>query len=66
MLPEEKWGTVVIHYKELYPNIGDYTTQLRALEKARDTKPDVPALHFLLGYHFGYLELPQACGPRAR
>jgi Tetratricopeptide repeat len=59
MLPEEKWGTVVIHYKELYPNIGDYTTQLRALEKARDAKPDVPALHFLLGYHFGYLNYPK-------
>jgi Flp pilus assembly protein TadD len=54
-LPEDKWGTVITHYKELYPNIGDYTTQLRALEKARDAKPDAPALHFLLGYHFGYL-----------
>ena len=59
MLPEDKWGTVVTHYKELYPNIGDYTTQFRALEKARDAKPDVPALHFLLGYHFGYLNYPK-------
>jgi len=59
MLPEEKWGAVVTHYKELYPNVADYTTQIRALEKARDEKPDVPALHFLLGYHFGYLNYPK-------
>ncbi len=59
MLPEDKWGAVVTHYKELYPNIADYTTQLRALEKARDAKPEVPALHFLLGYHFGYLNYPK-------
>ncbi len=58
-LPEDKWGTVVTHYKELYTNIGDYTTQLRALEKARDAKPRAPALHFLLGYHFGYLNFPK-------
>ncbi len=59
MLPEEKWGTVVTHYKELYSNVADYTTQIRALEKARDAKPDSPALHFLLGYHFGYLKYPK-------
>ena len=59
MLPEDKWGAVVTHYKELYPNIADYTTQIRALEKARDAKPDAPALHFLLGYHFGYLNYPK-------
>jgi tetratricopeptide (TPR) repeat protein len=58
-LPEDKWGTVITHYKELYPNIGDYTTQLRALEKARDAKPKAPAIHFLLGYHFGYLNFPK-------
>jgi tetratricopeptide (TPR) repeat protein len=59
MLPEDKWGAVVTHYKELYPNVGDYTGQIRALEKARDAKPDAPALHFLLGYHFGYLNYPK-------
>jgi tetratricopeptide (TPR) repeat protein len=59
MLPEDKWGTVVTHYKELYPNAADYTTQIRALEKARDAKPEAPAFHFLLGYHFGYLNYPK-------
>ncbi|HTU26534.1 MAG TPA: tetratricopeptide repeat protein, partial [Pirellulales bacterium] len=59
MLPEDKWGVVVTHYKELYTNIGDYTTQIRAAEKARDEKPELPALHFLLGYHFGYLNYPK-------
>ncbi len=59
MLPVEKWGTVVEHYRELYPKIGDYTTQLRALEKARDQKADDPALRFLLGYHYGFLGYPK-------
>ncbi len=59
LLPPDKWGTVVIHYKELYPNIQDYTNQIRAAEKARDAKPDDPALHFLLGFHFGYLGYPK-------
>src|SRR5262249_22977970 len=40
-------------------NIQDYTDQLRALEKARDTKQDDPALRFLLGWHYGYLGYPK-------
>ena len=59
MLPTEKWGTVIANYKELYANIQDYTNQLRALEKARDEKPDDPALRFLLGWHYGYLGYPK-------
>ena len=59
MLPVEKWGTVVEHYRELYPKVGDYTAQLRALEKARDQKADDPALRFLLGYHYGFLGYPK-------
>ncbi len=58
MLSPDKWGTIVTNYKELYSNIGDYTSQLRALEKARDEKPNDPALHFLLGWHYGYLGYP--------
>ena len=59
MLPETEWGSVVKNYSQLYGNIGDYTTQLKALENARDAKPDNPALRFLLGYHFGYLGYPK-------
>jgi len=59
MLPQTEWGSVVQNHSELYPNIGDYTTQLRALERARTEQPDNPALWFLLGYHFGYLGYPQ-------
>ena len=55
MLPPDKWGTVVANYKELYGNIQDYTNQLKIVEKARDAKQDDPAIHFLLGYHFGFL-----------
>ena len=58
MLSPDKWGTIVTNYKELYSNIGDYTSQLRALEKARGEKPNDPALHFLLGWHYGYLGYP--------
>ena len=59
MLPVEKWGTVVEHYRELYSKIGDYTTQLRTLEKVRNEKPEEPALRFLLGYHYGFLGYPK-------
>jgi uncharacterized protein YjbJ (UPF0337 family)/Flp pilus assembly protein TadD len=59
MLPQDKWGAVIENYKQLYGNIGDYTNQLRALEKARDAKPADSALRFLLGYHFGYLGHPK-------
>jgi tetratricopeptide (TPR) repeat protein len=59
LLPQDKWGVVTTNYKELYTKIGDYTTQLRALEKASKDKPEDPALHFLLGYHYGYLGYPK-------
>ncbi len=58
-LEQAQWGNLVKNYRELYPNIQNYSTQLKALEKARDTKPDDPALRFLLGYHFGYLGYPK-------
>jgi tetratricopeptide (TPR) repeat protein len=59
MLPQDKWGAVVSNYKELYGNIQDYTDQLKLVEKARDAKPTDPGLHFLLGYHFGFLGFPK-------
>ena len=59
MLPENEWGTVGTNYTQLYPNIQSYTDELKSLEKARDAKPDDPAIRFLLGYHFGYLGYPQ-------
>ncbi|HWB14040.1 MAG TPA: tetratricopeptide repeat protein [Pirellulales bacterium] len=59
LLPEDQWGVVVSNYKELYGKIGDYTSQLRALEKAVKQQPDDPGLRFLLGYHYGFLGYPQ-------
>ncbi len=59
MLPETEWGTVVKNYTELYPDVAVYTKQIRAAEDARDAAPDDPALRFLLGYHFGYLNYPK-------
>ena len=58
LLPEKDWGVVVQNYKELYSNQGDYTNQLRALEKARTDKQDEPSLRFLLGWHYHYLGYP--------
>ncbi len=53
-LPSDKWGAVVENYTQLYGNPADYATQLAALEKARDAKPESPALHFLLGFNYGF------------
>jgi hypothetical protein len=58
VLPQDKWGTVIEHYPELYPDNAAYTSQLRALEAARKEKPDMPALRFLLGYQYAYLGHP--------
>jgi tetratricopeptide (TPR) repeat protein len=58
MLPEDQWGVVVSNYAELYPNVGDYTKQLRALEKSVRERPEDPALRFLTGFHYGYLGYP--------
>ena len=57
-LPQDQWGTVVKNYTDLYPNIQNYTDQLRALENARTSSPSDPGLRFLLGYHYGYLGYP--------
>ncbi|HEX4149065.1 MAG TPA: tetratricopeptide repeat protein, partial [Pirellulales bacterium] len=59
VLPEAQWGTVVTNYRELYPNIQNYTDQLRVLEKARTSDPNNAGLRFLLGYHYGYLGYPK-------
>ena len=58
LLKEEDWGVVVSNYRELYSKVGDYTTQLRLLEKARKDKPEDPGLRFILGFHYGYLGFP--------
>jgi len=55
LLPDDKWGSVITNYTQLYGKPQDYTDQLRALEKARDQKPDDPAVRFLLGFHYYYL-----------
>ncbi len=59
ILPKEHWGVVVVNFRELYGDARDYTTQLRALEKAVAEKPDNPARHFLAGFHYAYLGYPQ-------
>ena len=59
LLPEDQWGVVVSNYRELYGKVGDYTTQLRALEKAVKDAPDEAGTRFLLGYHYGFLGYPQ-------
>ncbi len=58
-LPEDKWGAVVQNYTQLYGNIGDFTNELKSLEAAVKAKPDDPALRFLLGFQYGYLNYPK-------
>ena len=58
-VPEDKWGTVIQNYTQLYGNPGDYNNQLKALEAARTKDPKNPALRFLLGFHYGYLGYPK-------
>ncbi len=53
-LPQDKWGAVVENRQQLYGNAADFDNQLRALEKARNARPESPALHFLLGFQYGY------------
>ncbi|HQU45469.1 MAG TPA: tetratricopeptide repeat protein, partial [Pirellulales bacterium] len=59
LLSEDQWGVVVGNYRELYGKVGDYTAQLRALEKAVKAAPDDAGTRFLLGYHYGFLGYPQ-------
>ncbi len=54
MLPQPEWGDVVSRYQEFYSRRQDYADQLKNLEKAVAAKPKEPALHFLLGFHYGY------------
>jgi tetratricopeptide (TPR) repeat protein len=54
-LPREQWGLIINHYAELYGKSHDYTSQLRALERAIKEKPNDPALRFLAGFHYSHL-----------
>ena len=58
MASKEHWGVVVKNFRELYGNPRDYTTHLRALEKAEAEKPNDPAMRFLAGFHYAYLGYP--------
>ena len=59
LLPDSEWGTVIKKRDDIYGNPDHYNSQLKALEEARDTKPDDPALHFLLGFHYGAIGQPK-------
>lgn len=59
LLPEEHWGIVVTNYQSLYGNPGQYTEQLRSLEKRLKERGDDPVLRFLVGYHYGYIGYPK-------
>lgn len=58
LISDDQWGVVVSNYRELYGKMGDYTKQLRALEKTIKDNPDDPGTRFLLGFHYGYLGYP--------
>lgn len=58
MLPAEDWGLIAENYRDYYGSVGEYTKQLRALEKFTKGDPTAPFAPFLLGYHYGYLGYP--------
>ncbi len=58
LLPQDQWGVVVKNYRDLYPSGQAFTDQLRSLEKARNDKPENPAVRFLLGFQYYYLGYP--------
>lgn len=59
VLPAEQWGTVVGNYSRYYPEVQQYTDQLRKLEaEARQSGAERPELNFLLGYNYAYLNYP--------
>jgi tetratricopeptide (TPR) repeat protein len=56
VLPEDQWGTIVRNYAQYYPDVSEYTRQLRALEKAvAEGGNNSDALRFLLAYQYGFL-----------
>jgi hypothetical protein len=50
---------VVSHRDELYNNPQKYNLELQKLEVEAKEKPADPALQFLLGFHYAYLDYPQ-------
>ena len=62
LLPPEQWGVVVANYTRYYPDVQQYTDQLRSLEAAaRQSGGQRAELHFLLGYNYAFLNYrPQA------
>jgi len=59
LLPTEQWGVVIENFRELYGKAGDYSAQIKSLEKAMKDAPEEPALRFLAGYHYLYLGYPK-------
>ncbi|MFN6103358.1 MAG: tetratricopeptide repeat protein, partial [Planctomycetaceae bacterium] len=59
LLPSDQWGVVIENFRELYGKAGDYSEQIKSLEKAMKEKPEDPALRFLAGYHYFFLGYPQ-------
>lgn len=59
ILPQDRWGSVVKEYGKFYPNSNSYEAQLKDLERARNGRPEAPALRVLLGYHYGFLGFPK-------
>jgi hypothetical protein len=54
-LPRQQWGVIVENYRHFYAQPEKFTEQLRSLENYVRQNPTIPAGHFLLGFHYGYL-----------
>lgn len=59
ILPQDKWGSIIKDFGKFYANPNVYEQQLKELERARNGRPEAPALRVLLGYHYGFLGFPK-------
>jgi Tetratricopeptide repeat len=64
-LPRSQWESVVRDRTQLYgAKSGEYTSQLQALERAAQNKPDDSPEQFLLAYHYVFSARPEAVTKR--
>lgn len=57
LLDEKDWGWVVENFRRYYSNT-DYVDQVKRLENFVAENPNAGEAHFLLGYHYGFLDYP--------
>jgi predicted Zn-dependent protease len=58
MSDPKEWGVIVQNFRQTYGKAGDFSEQLRRLEKFVSEHSDAAYGHFLLGFEYGQLGYP--------